>query len=58
MLSRDDGISRYRAALERLAREAPTQPNVVFGPLTHDQWIKLNLRHAELHLSFCQPQGS
>ena len=26
------------------------------GQLTHEQWIQLNLRHAELHLSFLLPE--
>ena len=48
----DEGLSRYRAAMERLRASAPTITNPVFGPLTHEQWIQLNLRHAERHLSF------
>ena len=48
----DKAVERYRAALDRLTREAPAASNVIFGPLTHEQWIALNLRHAELHLSF------
>jgi hypothetical protein len=56
VLSIGDGLSRYRAAMERLRQTPPTIPNPVFGPLTHAQWIQLNLRHAELHLSFhCDP---
>lgn len=51
-LSLDEGLNRLRAAIDRLDREAPTQPSPVFGPLTHEEGIKLNLRHAELHLSF------
>jgi hypothetical protein len=45
-------LDRLRRALDRLKSEAPTCPNVIFGPLTHEEWIALNLRHAELHLSF------
>ena len=52
VLSTDEGLSRYRAAMQRLRATPPTIVNPVFGPLTHDQWIQLNLRHAELHLSF------
>jgi hypothetical protein len=52
VLSTNDGLARYRAAMERLRASAPTIKNPVFGPLTHEQWIQLNLRHAELHLSF------
>lgn len=51
----ETGLKRLRAVLDRLEREAPTIPNALFGPLTHQEWIKLNLRHAELHLSFLHP---
>lgn len=47
-----DGLSAMRTAFERLAAECPAAPNIMFGPLTHEEWINLNLRHAELHLSF------
>jgi hypothetical protein len=57
LLSTDEGAARYRAAMQRLAREAPTLPNVIFGPLTHDEWKQLHLRHAELHLGFMKPQA-
>jgi hypothetical protein len=52
----DEGLRRFRAALERLRTNAPAIPNPVFGPLTHEQWIQLNLRHAELHLGFQCPR--
>lgn len=52
-----EGLARLRAALDRLDRTAPTHPNPIFGPLTHDEWIRLHLRHAELHLSFLSPQA-
>jgi len=58
LLSTDEGIKRFRSAFQRLAREAPSRPNPVFGPLTHEEWIALNLRHAELHLSFFRPGSS
>ncbi len=48
----DEGLLRLRKGWERLRREAPTKPNVLLGPLTHEEWIKLHLRHAELHLGF------
>jgi hypothetical protein len=54
----DEGLRRFRAAMERLQRESPTRTNPVFGKLTHPQWIQLNLRHAELHLGFQVPEGS
>lgn len=54
----DDGLRRFRAAIDRLEREAPTRPSPVFGPLTHEQWKNLHLRHAELHLGFLDYPGA
>ena len=51
----DEGSERFRAAMRRLRQNAPTRENPVFGKLTHEQWIQLNLRHAELHLGFQVP---
>jgi hypothetical protein len=48
----DEGLARFNAAWARLKKERPTRPNVIFGPLSHPEWINLNLRHAELHFSF------
>jgi hypothetical protein len=52
----DEAQTRLRRALERLKTEAPTVPNTIFGPLTHEEWIALNLRHAELHLGYFIPE--
>lgn len=52
----DQALAELREALPRIQSQAPTRPNPILGPLTHDQWVKLNLRHAELHLSFFQPK--
>jgi hypothetical protein len=32
--------------------EAPKNLNPIFGALTHEEWIKMNIGHANLHLSF------
>jgi hypothetical protein len=38
---------------------SPTTGNPAFGKLTHEQWIQLNLRRAELHPGFqVPPDGS
>jgi hypothetical protein len=58
LLSTDEGERRFRDAMERLRRGPPARPNPVFGALTHDEWINLHLRHAELHLGFLCPQSS
>lgn len=47
----DEALARLRLAIHRLERE-PVVPNAVIGPLTRDEAIRLNLRHAELHLGF------
>lgn len=52
----EEGRERFRRAMERLKNEPPTAPSPVFGMLTHDEAIALNLRHAELHLSFLIPE--
>jgi hypothetical protein len=51
----DEALPRMHRVLERLKSEAPAAPNIIFGPLTHEEWIAINLRHAELHLSFQVP---
>jgi Protein of unknown function (DUF1569) len=52
----DDALPRLQRVMNRLRSEVPTAPNSIFGPLTHDEWIALQLRHAELHLSFLLPE--
>jgi hypothetical protein len=51
----DEGLAKFNAAWGRMKKEAPTLPNALFGRMTHDEWIRLQLRHAELHLSFFKP---
>ncbi len=50
----DQALVALRKALPRLQSQMPTVPNPILGPLTHEEWVILNLRHAELHLSFFQ----
>jgi uncharacterized protein DUF1569 len=51
----DQGLADLRAAFDRLSRETPANPNPILDKLSHEDWIKLNLRHAELHQSFFHP---
>src|SRR5688572_27288102 len=51
-LSTDEGYARFRRAFERLRDERPMDRHPFLGRMSHDDWIALNLRHAELHLSF------
>ncbi len=50
-----EGATRLKKALARLKSEAPPHPSPLLGPLSHDEWVQLHLRHAELHLSFLHP---
>ncbi len=51
----EEGLTRFRAAFERLKRESPTCPSPVFGMLTRLEAQAINERHAELHLGFFIP---
>jgi hypothetical protein len=51
----EEALPRFRRAADRLKMEAPTMPHNLFGPLSHADWQAINLRHAELHLSFLEP---
>jgi hypothetical protein len=57
-LTTEEGLARLRRAFGRMEREAPQFPSPAFGPMTHEETILLNLRHAELHLSFLDPAGA
>ena len=52
----EKGLGRLREALDRLEKTNPPIESPAFGPMTHDQKIKLALRHAELHLGFLHPE--
>lgn len=48
----EEGLAHLHRSFGRLKNESPAIPHMLFGPLTHDEWINQHLRHAELHLSF------
>ena len=51
----EQALARLRSALTRLQQgEVAKFESPAFGPLSNDDRIQLNLRHAELHLSFLQ----
>ncbi|MBL8990632.1 MAG: DUF1569 domain-containing protein [Phycisphaerae bacterium] len=56
-VSTDEGLARLEAAAARLQRQPPATPNLIFGPLTHDEWMNLHCRHAELHLGYLVPDA-
>lgn len=49
----EQAMQRLRENIERLkSREPASFDSPAFGPMSHDDRITLNLRHAELHLGF------
>jgi hypothetical protein len=48
----EQALANYRKQIQRYEVGPPPHPNVIFGPLTHEEWKLLQLRHAELHLGF------
>ncbi len=48
----EQALARFQKAFARLKSEPPTQASPVFGRMTQEEAIKLNLRHAELHMGF------
>ncbi len=52
----DAAMARMNRVFQRLnGGEQMAQPSPVFGRMTHEEWSKLHMRHAELHLSFMHP---
>ena len=50
------GLLALERAIARLNQEPTRTRHAVFGHLTHEEWDQLQLRHAEMHLSFIEPQ--
>jgi hypothetical protein len=52
-VSWEEAATHLLRQIERIRRgERMTQESAVEGPYTHEQWVYIHLRHAELHLSF------
>jgi hypothetical protein len=51
-LTTDEGERRLLAAIDRLERETPPPRHMFLGRMSKDDYVQLNLRHAELHCSF------
>lgn len=55
-LGLEEGAVKYRAALARLRSSEPARfDSPAFGKLSDADRLRLNFRHAELHLSFLHP---
>ena len=54
----DAGMSRMLRVLDRMDRgEQMTIESPAFGRLTHDEWMRLHLGHAQLHFGFVHPRA-
>jgi Protein of unknown function (DUF1569) len=51
-------LEELRRQYARLEKEQPSEPHPFFGPMSHEEWIGMQLRHAELHLSFLVPENA
>ena len=52
-VSFDQGLARLRKVIDRLDSGAKcTGVSPAFGALSHDEWMRLHLGHAQLHIGF------
>jgi hypothetical protein len=51
----DIALARLESAVAHLRSGDPPIPDPAFGKLTAHEWTLMNLRHADLHLSFFVP---
>jgi hypothetical protein len=56
-LSPAEGLTKLEEAAARLAAATPTAEHAYLGPLTPEEWILVQCRHAELHLGFMHFDG-
>jgi len=48
----DVGLANLHAAVSRLKQETHRAPHPVFGEVSKEEWDKVHLKHASLHMSF------
>ena len=53
----DEGLAALHAAVVRLEQEPHRAEHPVFGAVTREEWDRIHLKHASLHLSFLIPQA-
>lgn len=55
----EQGMGRLRRAIARLdAGERMTARSAWLGALSHEQWLRLNLNHCQMHLGFLTYPGA
>lgn len=52
----DEAVDDFRAVMMKLDTRRMTCPSPIFGKLSHEQWVQVHCRHAELHFSFVDPE--
>lgn len=51
----ENALEELRASFNRYQSAAELAPNVALGKLSREEWDKLHMRHAEMHLGFIVP---
>ena len=51
----EEALSRLDAEVAESQRKPMSHPSPLFGPLSHEEWVGVHRRHAELHFSFLEP---
>jgi hypothetical protein len=54
--SAEEGLADLRAAVTRLEQESHRAEHPLFGRLSNEEWNRVNLSHANLHMSFLVPE--
>ena len=57
-ISLEAGLNNLRQAIHRFEREPTRQYHPFLGNLASQEWVSLELRHAELHMSFVVPESA
>jgi hypothetical protein len=52
----EEGLALLHNAVARLQNEPRRAPHPMFGAITKEEWDKIHLHHASLHMSFIVPQ--
>lgn len=50
-----EALIKLEESIRRTNSVPMSAKHPVFGPMNHEEWTQLHLRHAELHLSFALP---
>jgi uncharacterized protein DUF1569 len=51
----EDAAKNLAQSVDLAKQRTMTAVSPIFGQLTHEQWIQLHCRHAEMHFSFLHP---